>query len=117
MCLAISLAGGQAAAAPLAEVFATCTGRYSAEVAHAWLIQSPETSAIERKHAWFKSLLIAAADTDASNPLIHQRVDAKVAHANMLSTAQFSQDLGRARWARDRAAAEIALCDGLLLGS
>jgi len=104
-------------AAPLPEVFAGCTGRFSAELEHAWLMRDPDADILETRRARFEQLLAAVSSPDQRSRLLDHRIRAKSAHARILGAARFSRDPDRARWARRRAAAEIGYCRSFLLES
>ncbi|WP_428511583.1 hypothetical protein [Roseovarius sp.] len=110
-------AGSASFAAPLPEIFAGCTGRLSAELEHAWLMQDPDADILETRRARFEQLLAATSTPDQRSHLLDHRIRAKKAHARILSTAQFSRDTDRAGWARQRANAEIGYCQSFLLES
>ncbi|WP_172977530.1 hypothetical protein [Roseovarius sp. THAF9] len=102
---------------PLPEVFAGCTGRFSAELEHAWLLRDPKADLLEARRARFEQMLAAISLADRRSHLLAHRISAKIVHAQILSTAQFSRDPHRARWARRRADAEIRYCQSFLLES
>ncbi|MGK7654206.1 hypothetical protein ACSQ76_17900 [Roseovarius sp. B08] len=111
------LLGGPAAAATLPQVFAGCTGRFSAELEHAWLMRDAKSEALERRRARFEDMLASVTPHGMRSVLMDQRIKAKSAHAHILNLAQFSGDPGIARWARRRAEVEIGYCQSLLLDS
>lgn len=94
--------------------FATCAGRFSAELEHAWLMSDEQADEIERSRHMFIDLLNAAIPSEQSRHALHLRIEAKVAHASLLTQATFSRDQERALWAVRRAEAEIAYCNGFL---
>ena len=106
-----------AQAEPLTHIFATCTGRFSAELEHAWLMQDERSSQIENRRRQFIDLLNATVPLDQRRDALNLRIDAKVAHALLLSQAAFSVEADRSEWAVRRARSEIAYCTGLLLES
>lgn len=108
---------GRAAEDPLVSAFATCAGRFSAELAHAWLMQDDRAPEIEHRRSQFVELLNAVVSSDGRRNALHLRIDAKVAHAGLLSQASFSSDADRSQWAIRRAKAEIDYCTGFLLES
>lgn len=109
------LSGGPVTATSLPQVFAGCTGRYSAELEHAWLVQSTASELLEARRARFEDLLAAVSSEAQRKTLLDQRIRAKTAHAHILGIALFSRDPERARWARRRAAVEIGYCESFLL--
>lgn len=102
---------------PLAALFAACTGRYSAEMEHAWLVQDDRAGHYEEKRGQFIELLEAVVPVENRRAALHLRIEAKMAHARLLTQASLSADQDRARWARGRARAEMNYCAGLLLDS
>ena len=116
--LLLALPGtGFAKVDPLSTTFAYCAGRFSAELEHAWLMRDPDADRIHYNRRQFLELLDATAPVDQHNRLLALRVDAKVAHAALLSTAVFSGNSDRAHWAAARAQSEISICLGFLLDS
>lgn len=96
--------------------FANCTGRASAMMEHAWLMQTDAAREFQDLRAEFLSLLEAV--DPARNPaLLQWRLEAKVAQASLLSAATFGADPAGAKRARETADALIASCRGLLLKS
>ena len=79
-----------AQAEPLAYIFATCTGRFSAELEHAWLMGNPETESIAHRRAQFEDLLYAVATDGEHRNLLNRRINAKQAHAQILQQAGIS---------------------------
>ncbi|WP_306111032.1 MULTISPECIES: hypothetical protein [unclassified Roseovarius] len=109
--------GGPAAATTLPQVFASCTGRFSAELEHAWLMRSVDAEVLELRRAHFEDMLASVTKNEMRSSLLDQRIKAKSAHAHILSMAQFERDPDIARWARHRAKVEIGYCESLLLES
>lgn len=108
---------GRSAEAPLVSAFATCAGRFSAELEHAWLMYDERASEFEHRKAQFIDLLNATVAPDRKRHALYLRIDAKVAHAQLLSQTTFSRDADRSQWAQRRAKAEIDYCTGFLLES
>lgn len=106
-----------AADQPLYHLFATCTGRFSAELEHAWLFGDARSEDIERQRKHFE--LLAEATTPAAHitRAMSWRIEAKVAHAHLLSEVAFSRDAKRSDWAETRAQNEIQYCVSFLLDS
>jgi len=102
---------------PLVSSFAVCAGRFSAELEHAWLVSDARADEIAHRRAQFIDLLIATVPDDQRRHALHLRIDAKVAHAQLLTVARFSRDADRSQWAVRRAESEIEYCTGLLLES
>ena len=102
---------------PLVSSFAACAGRFSAELEHTWLMNDDHTDQIAHRRAQFIDLLEATVPDDQRRHALHLRIDAKVAHASLLTAASFSRDPDRSRWAGQRAKSEIDYCAGFLLES
>lgn len=92
--------------------FAHCTGRLSAELSHLWAISSPEAEQIETLRATTISILEAMTPEGQGRTVLSWRLNARAAHAALLSRASARGDA----WARGRATAEIARCSTLVLG-
>lgn len=95
--------------------FATCAGRYSAMMEHAWLMRLPEAETYAKMRSAFISLL-EATDDGPEKIRLGQRIDAKVAQANLLRTATFQSDADLARMAREQSDLSLAMCRRLVLG-
>ncbi len=100
---------------PLAQTFAICSGQLSAEVTHAWVIGADSTP-LEAQRAQFLAMLDAVVTEDMRPEALNLRIEAKVAHADLLSTISFSGDPARAVWASARATSQIEACGSMLLG-
>ena len=101
----------------LVSAFAACAGRFSAELEHAWLVHDERTDEIEHRRTQFIELLSAIVPSDLRRHALHLRIDAKLAHAGLLSQGTFSTDADRSQWAIRRAKSEIDYCTGFLLES
>jgi hypothetical protein len=101
---------------PLAQVFAECVGRYSAEREHAWLIGGSDARAMETQRMAFTSLLEATQSPQDSRAMLSYRIEVKMAHASLLTRATFGTDAESARHAERLARMHIASCQDLLLG-
>lgn len=108
---------GRAAEDPLVSSFAACAGRFSAELEHAWLMNDVRTDEIAHRRTQFIDLLEATVPDDRRRHALHLRINAKVAHSQLLTTASFSRFADRSKWAARRARAEINYCTGFLLDS
>ncbi len=104
----------------LSQQFASCLGRYSAELEHRFLLGEPAEQSIARRDL-FKDLLFAVAP-NADNlegngaRILSLRVEAKHAQKRLLHTATFNGNQRLARHAKARALREIQTCDMLALG-
>ncbi len=90
----------QAAPAELTQRIAQCTGRMSAEMEFAWLIgQDGEQARLFRTH--LEDILEAVAEPDEGRAILNLRVEAKHAHATLLTRSHFNDnELDAARAAR-----------------
>ena len=95
--------------------FASCAGRYSAMMEHAWLIESPSAGDYERMRETFITLL-EAIDGGPGKVRLHRRVYAKFAQASLLHLATFSLEPEIAERAEEQVESHLAFCRGLVLG-
>lgn len=95
--------------------FASCAGRYSAMMEHAWLMESPRAGDYERMRETFITLL-EAIDGGPGKVRLHRRVDAKFAQASLLHLATFSLEPEIAERAEEQVESHLAFCRGLVLG-
>ncbi|MEL6643296.1 MAG: hypothetical protein AAFQ79_05115 [Pseudomonadota bacterium] len=100
---------------PLAKEFAVCTGRLSAELEHAWLMQDDQADLIEAQRAAMTDLLDAVTDTESQNRALAWRIDAKAAHKALLRQATFDLHTERSSAARRLSRAHIRVCTAFLL--
>ncbi len=113
----LSVWGTQSAALdPLIRTFAGCAGRFSAEMEHAWLMSDARAEEHEAYRASFVSLLDAAVGAGEGRSVLRSRVETKMAHAALLTLAEFSMDQDRSRTAQKTAVAHLSACKNLLLG-
>lgn len=103
-----------AGADPL-HTFASCAGRLSATMEHQWLMSDPASDRTEAQRAAMLSLIDAIMTPDQGRDVLAWRIDAKQAHAVLLTRATFNDNPADATWALRRAEAELAACTGLLL--
>jgi hypothetical protein len=116
MCsLLLLLAAPLQAGESLTRMFAGCVGRFSAEREHAWLLGSEETPRLEAQREAFLALLDAAPSEAPPRQTLAYRIEAKMAHAALLTEASFGTDPQRARRASVLATRHIGLCQSLLL--
>lgn len=95
--------------------FAACTGRLSATMEHQWLMSDPASDLTHAQRAAMLSLVEAIMTPDRGREVLGWRVEAKQAHAVLLTRATFNEDPADAAWALGRAEAHLAHCTGLLL--
>jgi hypothetical protein len=103
--------------AGLSITFATCTGRFSAEMEHAWLLNDARHVEFEHRRQQFIELLDAVVRPGERRDMLDTRIDAKMAHANLLYQVSFSGDQATAARALRRAQSELNYCTGYLLES
>ncbi|MBY6005452.1 hypothetical protein KUV62_16120 [Salipiger bermudensis] len=121
--VALSVASvADAAPAQTAErvrLFASCAGRLSATIEHGWLTNIGDGRTEQRQRRGFEDLIAAilpdahAAGLDGPR-ILHQRIAAKFAQAQLLHTASFHRDTRRAAHARELAERELARCTAIL---
>ena len=92
---------------------ATCTGRLSALMEHQFLFDGPASEETRRRRDALADILDAIAPAGAETRLMALRIEAKAAHAALLSQAAFGRDPGRL--AALRASRLIDQCAGFLL--
>lgn len=92
-----------------------CVGRLSAQIEHHWLLSDQPTDGIETQRAHLVDILDALVTPETARQVLSNRIDAKMAHASLLSHAAFSEDDRRARWAEKRAKQEFVQCGTILL--
>ncbi|MCB1333183.1 MAG: hypothetical protein KDK26_05910 [Roseivivax sp.] len=122
MILAAAVSAAPCAALPdtahdRTELFAVCTGRLSATMEHQWLMSDPKADETEAMRAYFVSLLTASMEDSGMDPreVLNLRIEAKMAHARLLTRASFARDARDARTAQRMAAQYVAACRSLLL--
>lgn len=118
----IASIGTQAAAenldvsfAPDVRFFAACAGRLSAQLEHEWLLQDARSEDTAAARATLLDILEALMRADQGRQVLAWRVDAKMAHAALLTRATFGEDAQDADWALRTAETQLAQCTGLLL--
>lgn len=92
-----------------------CVGRMSAQIEHHWLLSDQPTEQIEMQRSHLVDILDALTSPDSATRILSNRIDAKMAHAALLTQAAFANDGRRAKWAEKRAEDELALCGTILL--
>lgn len=124
LCLAALWAAQPARALPAgpadrAVLFASCAGRYSAAMEHAWLMGKDDTAAQARRRQFLDlidALRPAAFDAGLTGPaLLDARITAKFAQARLLQLATFHTDAARKRRAQAASRRAMAPCAALLL--
>ena len=101
--------------ASMLDVFASCTGRLSAQMEHQWLISDRGAGETERTRAEMSDILEALTAPEDAPRVLAIRINSKVAQAALLNRATFNQDDADAKWARRKAERDIATCTALIL--
>ena len=96
-------------------VFAGCTGRISAEMEFAWLMHDTRADALQEQRQRFVSILDAVMPPDRARETLHHRIEAKLAHSAMLTTARFGTNARMAKLAQQQARTQVQSCQNLLL--
>ncbi|WP_299727083.1 hypothetical protein [uncultured Tateyamaria sp.] len=98
-------------------IFAGCTGRISAEMEFAWLMGDVRADALQAQRQRFVSILDAVMPTERARETLNHRVEAKLAHSAMLTTAHFGTDARLSRLAKQQTQLNVQTCRTLLLES
>lgn len=96
--------------------FAACAGRLSAELEFHWLMTWPNADLVEERRAAMLDILAAVTTHGTEGDVLSWRINAKMAHAALLTRAFLNEDAEDARWAAVEAAAQRQSCTGMLLG-
>lgn len=91
--------------------FASCTGRLSAQLEHEWLLATNEDSMTEEHRQAMLDLLQATMGDADGRQVLAWRIDAKVAHASLLTRATFKDD----SWAAQRAIQMVQACTSIMM--
>lgn len=98
------------------QIFATCLGRYSAEMEHDWLVGEDAEDAQTHREMFEMLLFDVAPASGMTGPeILDLRIHAKMAHAQLLQTATFHTDPERKRLARAAVQRAIRPCEMLIL--
>lgn len=111
------LSGGVRAESDLVLVFAGCTGRLSAEMEHAWLMSDARADDFQAQRARFASILRAIMPADRARETLSYRVDVKLAHSAILTTARFGTNPRLSELAKQQARMHVRACTSMLLDS
>ena len=111
----VGLAGAVRANDDLVLVFAGCAGRLSAEMEHAWLVSDARADALQGQRERFVAILQAIMPMDRARETLHHRVEAKLAHSAILTTARFGDDPRLSRLAKQQARVQVQSCQAMLL--
>lgn len=99
----------------LVEIIAGCVGRISAELEFAWLLSDPVAQNYETQRAQLVDILEAVGYGGDKRRQLSLRIEAKVAHSNLLTTAYFHKDGTHSAWAKRHASMQRASCQNMLL--
>jgi hypothetical protein len=113
--LAALLPATAVAGPDLHDLFATCTGRLSAQMEHQWLLRDGASSVTERHRASMIAVLDALTTEENAAKALSIRINSKYAQAALLSRATFNRDAGDAEWAGRKADRDVATCLILIL--
>ena len=113
--MTLSMASATQALDDLTREFAYCTGRYSAEMEHSWLINDPAAEEQEARRASFVALLDAVASPETGRSILNHRISAKAAQAALLARASFAEDPEIRQQSRTQASLLLESCDSFLL--
>jgi len=91
--------------------FATCAGRLSAQMEHEWLLPQGGTDQTEDHREAMLDLLYATMGPDDGQQVLAWRIEAKVAHAGLLTRAIFKED----NWAAQRAFQMVQACTSIMM--
>lgn len=96
-------------------MFAGCAGRLSALMEHQWMFDGPASERTKVQRAAVLDLIGAVMEPEQGPDVLHWRILAKHAHANLLMRATFNNDSSDAHWAQIQATRLAQDCTGLLL--
>ena len=91
--------------------FASCAGRLSAQMEHEWLLAKNEPSMTEHHREAMLDLLQATMRDGDGRQVLAWRIDAKAAHASLLTRATFKGD----SWAAQRAIQMVQACTSIMM--
>lgn len=109
------LASGVQADGGLLRHVSECVGRMSAQMEHQWMFPDDSSDEVERQRAHLIDILDALITPETATKVLAGRIDAKMAHASLLTRAVFSDDPKTGRWAKAQAERNIRLCGDILL--
>jgi len=98
------------------KTFATCAGQLSALMEHQWLIDGPASEETEIARALVIDIIDAMLPPGRGRDVLNWRIDAKIAHAALLTRATFSKDERTRVWALETATLRTQTCRNFLLG-
>jgi hypothetical protein len=98
------------------QFFATCAGRLSAQMEHQWMFDGPASEVTAKQNQAVVEMLEAITEPDHRPIVMGWRIEAKVAHRALLSSAALNTDPRRAATSDRHAQHLIAPCTAMLLG-
>lgn len=101
----------------IVDIIAGCTGRMSAELEFAWLMSDPDANRLDRQRSRFVEILESLGSAPDPREVLALRIDTKMAHARLLTTAHFGSDAVLATWAKRQAVTQRNACQNMLLDS
>lgn len=94
-----------------------CVGRMSAQMEHHWLLADQSTTIIEKQRSDLIDVLDALTTSENASRVLTGRINAKLAHASLLTRSAFSKDPKSSAWATRQAERSIAHCDQIALSA
>ncbi len=91
--------------------FASCAGRLSAQMEHEWLLSDANAEQTEDHRDAMIDLLFATMGPNDGRQVLAWRIEAKVAHASLLTRATFREDA----WAVQRAKQMLQACTSIMM--
>lgn len=109
----------QSQTAPLSDplrTFAACAGRLSAQMEFEWMFDGPASEITKAQRSAVIDILEAMIGPDQGRDVLNWRVEAKMAHASLLTRSKFSTDRRVTLRAERLALRSLENCNALLLG-
>ncbi len=95
--------------------FASCAGRLSATMEHQWMFDGPGSETTERQRNAVVDILETMIPKGQGRAVLALRIEAKMAHAALLTRATFSTEPQDAKWALRTAERLTSDCKSFLL--
>lgn len=116
--LAFALSAADAGAQDsLLKDVAACVGRLSAQMEHFWLFDDKSSAEVETQRSHMIDVLEALTTKDNAHLALTHRIDAKLAHASLLTHAKFSTNAKTASWANAQSERQLRTCNSLILAA
>lgn len=96
-------------------LFATCAGRLSAQMEHQWLMTGEQPWVDQKDRDQMEDLIWTLSSDGNASDILSWRLNAKRAHAQLLTRATYSTDASDSEWALSRAREQVDSCLGLML--